>query len=176
MVGYQMSGVALVQFSEVDLRKLLLLCRQSLDRGVADSADAAGCEPPLHHMLCIAAMKTPDVKANAEAVRPYMNLFHAGFIIAADERYCAEILELASMPSIMIPSIERDVSVMFISGTLSQWREAILKGCQKEVSRESRHTFNMIYTEFKNVGLAGAFSFKSKDHTRDQTFLLEYKT
>jgi hypothetical protein len=171
-----MSAVALVQFSEVNLHKLIPLCRQALDRGIADVADAAGCEPPLNHMLCIAAMKTHDIKANAEAVRPYMNMFHAGFIIAVDERYCAEILELASMPSIMTPSVERGLSVMFIAGNLSQWRDAILKGCQKEVSREARETFNKIYTEFKNIGLAGAFSFKSKDHTRDQTFLLEYKT
>lgn len=171
-----MSGVALVQFSEVNLRKFLPLCRETLDRSVADAADTAGYEPPLNHMLCIAAMKDPGAKASAEAVKPYMNMFHAGFIIAVNELYCAEILELAGMPSIMVPHIERGVSVMFIAGNLSQWRDAILKGCQKEVSREVRHTFNLVYTEFKNVGLAGAFSFKSREHTRDQTFLLEYKT
>lgn len=170
-----MSGVALVQFSEVDLRKLLPLCRDALDRSLADVADAAGCEPPLNHLLCIAAIKSPDLKATAEAVQAYLNLFHAGFLVACDERYCAEILELAGMPSLMTPSVERGLDVMFIAGNLAQWRDAILRGCQKEVSRESRHTYNLIYTEFKNVGLSGAFKFKSREHPRDTTFLLEYK-
>lgn len=169
-----MSGVALVQFSEVNLHKLLPLCRQALDRGLADTADAAGCEPPLNHMLCIANMKTP-VQASATSVIPYMHLFHAGFIIAVDERDCTEILELTSMPSIVTPSIERGISVMFVSGTLTQWRDAILKGCQKETGQEVRHIFNLVYTEFKNIGLAGAFNFKSKENPRDHTFLLEFK-
>ncbi len=168
-----MSGVALVQFSEVNLSKFLPLCRQALDRGLADSADAAGCEPPLNHMLCIANMKNP-VKASATSVKPYMHLFHAGFIIAADERDCAEILELTSMPSVVTPSIERGISLMFIAGTLTQWRDAILKGCQREIGTEVRHTFNLVYTEFKNIGLEGSFNFKSIGG-RDRTFLLEFK-
>jgi hypothetical protein len=125
-------------------------------------------------MLCIANMKAP-VRASATSVIPYMHLFHAGFLIAADERDCTEILELASMPSIVTPSIERDISVMFVAGTLTQWRDAILKGCQKEIGQEVRHIFNLVYTEFKNIGLAGAFNFKSKENTRDRTFLLEFK-
>ncbi len=168
-----MSGVALVQFSEVNLHKLLPLCRQALDRGLADSADAAGCEPPLNHMLCIANMKNP-VQASATSVIPYIHLFHAGFIIAADERDCVEILELVSMPSIVTPSVNRDISMMFVAGTLTQWRDAILKGCQREVSHEVRQIFNSVYTEFKNIGLAGAFNFKSTEG-RDRTFLLEFK-
>jgi len=114
------------------------------------------------------------VKASATSVIPYMHLFHAGFIIAADERDCAEILELASMPSVVTPSIKRGISVMFVAGTLTQWRDAILKGCQRELSTEVRHTFNLVYTEFKNIGLEGAFNFKSISG-RDRTFLLEFK-
>jgi hypothetical protein len=169
-----MSGVALVQFSAVDLSKLLPLGRQAFDRNLADAADAAAYEPPLHHMLCIAALKSAE-KMSAESAKPYLNMFHAGFLLVADERDCAEILELAGMPAIMVDTIERGLSVIFIAGTLAQWQDAMLKGCQKEVSHEARHTYNMIFTEFKNVGLAPAFSMVSKPNTRDQTFLLEYK-
>jgi hypothetical protein len=119
-------------------------------------------------------MKDPTVKT-AEDCRPYANLFHAGFIIACDERDCAEILELAGMPSLMVDTVERGISAMFIAGTLSQWGVAVLRGCQKEVTRDVRHTYNLIYTKFKNAGLAGLFNLKSKSHNRDHTFLLEYK-
>lgn len=169
-----MSGVALVQFSNLDIGKTLTIGRQALDRNLASNADAAGHEPPLHHMLCIASLKDKEAKT-ADDVKPYLAMFHAGFLIAADERDWAEILELAGMPCIMQESVERGLFVGFIAGTLSQWRDAILRGCQKETSREARDTYNKIYTEFKNIGLASAFSFRSKPHNRDHTFLLEYK-
>lgn len=168
-----MAGVALVQFSNVDLRKLLTLGRQTLDRNLADKADAAGHEPPLHHMLCIAAIKSPDAKT-AEDLRPYVNLFHAGFVIVSDERDMAEILELAGMPSVMTETTHRGFCQAFISGTLTQWRDAVLRGCQREVSHGTREIYNKIFTEFKTVGLTGLFSVKTSHH-KDNTFLLEYK-
>lgn len=169
-----MSGVVLVQFSNLDVQKCLRAARQALDRNLASGADSSGCDPPLHHMLCIAAIKNPEAKSAVD-VKPYLGMFNAGFFIAADERDWAEILELASMPCVMTTSVERGINVGFISGTLLQWQAAILRGCQKEVGREARHTFNLIYTEFKTMGLAPAFEFKSKPHQRDHTFLLEYK-
>lgn len=169
-----MSGVALVQFSSVEVPKLLVLGRQSLDRNLAEGADSAGQKPPLHHMLCIASIKNPDAKS-AKDVIPYMPMFNAGFLIAADERDWPEILELASMPCVLTESIERGLLVGFLSGNLTQWSVAILRGCQKETSREVRGTYNKIYTEFKNIGLSPIFKFSSKTNNRDHTFLLEYK-
>lgn len=169
-----MSGVALVQFSSLELKNFILLGRQGLDRNLSAAADAAGHEPPLQHMLCVAAMKNPSANKATDVI-PYLNLFHAGFMIAADERDWAEILELAAMPCIMVESIERGLNMGYVAGTLLQWQAAILRGCQKEVSREVRHTYNLIYGKFRDVGLAPAFQFKSKPTNRDQTFLLEYK-
>jgi hypothetical protein len=168
-----MSAVSLVQFSSVSIAKLLPIGRQGLDRNLAESADAAGHEPPLHHMLTIAAMKNMHARS-ADDVKPYLNMFHAGFLIAADDYDWAEILELAGMPSLMVQSVQRGLSMGFIAGTLLQWQAAILRGCQKETSSGARQTYNRIYTEFKNIGLAPAFSFKSKDSPNDHTFLLEY--
>lgn len=169
-----MSGVALVQFSSLELKQVITLGRQGLDRNLCAAADAAGHDPPLQHMLCVAAIKNPDA-SKATDVIPYMNLFHAGFMVAADERDWAEILELAAMPCVMTESVERGINVGFISGTLTQWQAAILRGCQKEVGREARYTYNLIYGKFRDIGLAPAFQFKSKPNNRDHTFLLEYK-
>ncbi|MHC4120281.1 MAG: hypothetical protein ACYSWO_22535 [Planctomycetota bacterium] len=169
-----MSGVALVQFSSVDTRKLLPLARQTLDRNLADAADAAGKEPPLHHMLCIAAIKNPSAKTSEE-VRPYVNLFHAGFVVVADERYMSDILELAGMPCVMVDTIERGFQQVFLAGNLSQWRDAVMRGCQPEVPREAREVYNKIYIEFKTMGLGGIFRVKTKENPRDTTFLLEHK-
>jgi hypothetical protein len=168
-----MSAVALVQFSSVDIGKLLPLGRQALDRNLAESADSAGHGPPLHHMLIVAAMKDAGARS-ATDITPYLNLFHAGFLIAADDYHWAEILELAGMPGLLVESTQRGLSLGFIAGTLTQWQAAILRGCQREVSTDACGTYNRIYTEFKNIGIAAAFRLKSKPNNQNGTFLLEY--
>jgi|GEM_PF-3363368 len=168
-----MSGVALVQFSDVDLKTLLPIGREAFDRNLAANADSQGHEPPLHHMLCVAGIKNPQAKT-AEDTRPYANLFHAGFLIACNDRDAAEILEVSGMPSVMVETVERGYTALFISGSVAQWREAVLRGCQPEVSRNTRQVYNSVFTKFKSMGLAGLFNVKSKPSRRDQTFLLEY--
>lgn len=169
-----MSGVALVQFSHVDLPKLLKLSRQSMDRNLAASADSSGHNPPLHHMLCVASIKNQDCKSPND-VTPYLEMFSAGFLIAADVRDWTEILEVASIPSVISHTVDRDIDLGFLSADLNKWSSALLRGCQKETSKEVRNVFNKIYNEFKKLGIAGAFKFREKDNVKDQTFLLEYK-
>lgn len=171
-----MSGVVLVQFSSLDLKKLLPIGRQALDRSLSEKADNANMHPPLHHMLCVSSLKTKDIKANALTCKPYLNLFHAGFLIGTYDRHLAEILEIAGMPSVVTDSVERGVALVFIAGTLSNWREAILRGCQKEVNSNVRHTYNLVFRELKNIGLGPAFDFNQVENKRDQTFLLENKS
>jgi len=168
-----MSGVALIQFSTLDLQKLLPLARQMFDRSISEPADSIDSNPPLHHMLCIAAMNEPDLKPSASACVPYMNLFHAGFIIAADERDMAEILAVCGLPCVMVETVERGICTAFVAGCLSQWKTAILRGCVKTVTRETRHTFNLIYSEFNKLGLAPLFEARKVERP-DNTFLLEY--
>ena len=170
-----MSGVALVQFSSLKLEKILPLSRQALDRSLSEKADNANFDPPLHHMLCVASIKSADIKSSAESCKPYLNLFHAGFLIAADERDFTEILELAAMPSVLAETVERGYFIGFLAGTLSQWKEALLRGCQKTVSREVRNVYNKIYWEFNNIGLINVFDFNQSTQ-RDGTVLLEHRS
>ena len=169
-----MSAAVLVQFSNLDLQTLLPLVRQGLGRSVCEAADSIGADPPLHHILCVAALKEPDLRPSGSACRPYSNLFHAGFLVAADERDMAEIFEIAGMPCIMVDTVQRGLRMAFISGTLDQWRAAVLKGCLKETSTEARSTYNRIYGEFNKLGLVDIFEAKKKESS-DQTFLLEHK-
>ena len=169
-----MSGVALVQFTSLDLHKFLPLARQAFDRSLSEPADSIDSNPPLHSMLCIAAMNEPNLKPSAQSCVPYINLFHAGFVIATHERDMAEILSISGMPNVMVESdTQRGVSVAFIAGTLAQWKSACLRGCVKDATREARHTFNLVYAEFNKLGLAPLFEAR-KVERNDHTFLLEY--
>ena len=168
-----MSGVALVSFTNVNLKKLLPLGRQAFGRNLAEQADLSGYEPPEHHMMCIAALKNKD-KLSVAALTSYMSLFHAGFVFAVDERDSAEILEICSMPSVMVESQTRGVMVIYVAGLLTQWKEAILKGCKPEAGREARRVFNLVYGEFKKLNLMELFGVAQVKNNTDQTFYLEY--
>jgi hypothetical protein len=170
-----MNAVALVQFSYLDLKKFITATRGVLDRSVSEKADRAGHEPPLHHMLCVVDMHDEYSKAISDSCGPYLNLFHAGFLIAADELVCAEVMECAGMPATSTLAGRTD-KLMFVSGTLSQWRDAIVRGCCKSTSSEVRRIYNRVYQEFANLGLVGAFNLKQKFNEQDQTLLLEYKS
>lgn len=169
-----MSGVALVSFTNVNLKKFLPLCRQAFGRNLAEQADSAGYEPPLHHIMCIASLKNKD-RISISSLTSYMNMFHAGFIFALDERDSAEVLEICSMPSLLVESQARGVMVIYVTGLLTQWQEALLKGCRPEAGREARHIFNLVYGEFKKINLAELFKVNQVQCKTDQTFYLEYK-
>lgn len=167
-------GVVLDQFSSLDLGKLLPVGRQAFDRNLAEPADQAGFEPPLKHMLCIAAIKDKNLRASAKSVVPYLNLFHAGFLILMDELYAAEVLELAGLPAVMAECNTRGLVLMFIAGNLEQWRGALIRGCKSTSSPDALRVFNKVYSEFKRIGIASAFETK-QDTAQDGTFYLEQK-
>ena len=169
-----MSGVALVSFSSVNLPKFLPLGRQAFGRNLAEQADSSGYEPPLHHMMCIAALKEKGTIRTSQ-LTAYMNLFQAGIIFAIDERDAAEVLEICSMPSLMMESQARGIKVVYASGLLTQWQEAVLRGCSPDTGREARQIFNSVYGEFKKVNLAELFKVNKIQSKTDQTFYLEHK-
>lgn len=169
-----MSAVALVSFTNVNLKKFLPIGRQAFGRNLAEQADVSGHEPPLHHMMCIAALKEKG-KLNQLTLISYMSLFNAGFTMAVDERDAAEVLEICSMPSLLVESQARGVMVLYICGTLTQWAEAVLKGCKPSVEREVRQVFNLIYGEFKKIGLTELFKVNQIASKKDRTFYLEHK-
>jgi len=170
-----MSGVILASFSRLEMDALLPLARQAFGRSIAAPADKAGYDPPLHHMLCIAAIKDPNVKGTASSVTPYLDLFHAGFFIAAHEDDFAEILEIAAMPAISGDTVSRGVRAAFIAGTLTQWRQAILRGCIDKVSPEARTVFNSVYKLLCRMGLSPALQLQPGQEREDRTFLIEHK-
>ena len=170
-----MSGVSLVQFSNLDLKKLLPSARAALGRSLSEKADSANADPPLHHMLCVAALKEPNLKPTASSLVPYANLFHAGFLVAADERDFAEFLEICGMPALLVDSVQRGTMVAFISGSMSQWRMAVLRGCVPTVTSEVRKICNQLYAEFNKLGLAPMFEARKRENTSDNTFFLEHK-
>ena len=65
-----------------------------------------------------------------------------------------EILQLcAGMPFVAVETIVRGVQAAVVTGTLSQWKDAVVSGCGKGVPTPVRHCFNKLHGLFMAAGL-----------------------
>jgi hypothetical protein len=168
-----MSAAQLVGFTSLNLKALIPLMQAAVGRNIADVADGANIDPPLHHMLCMAAIKDDKVRPSADSVRTQTHLFHAIVLVGCDERDTAEVLSIASMPSVVTPTKARGIDCVLLAGTVEQWIGAVTRGCSRSVSREVREVYNGVYQQFSAKRLGTLFP--TPVQSTDNTFYLEKK-
>lgn len=66
-----------------------------------------------------------------------------------------------------------DKPLFLMSGTLAQWRTAVLLGCSDVVSQGTRELFNKLYLNFERLGVAEIWSGHRRTNMRDSTFTLD---
>ncbi len=171
-------GVALILLTKLDSGTFLPLSRKVLGYSPASAADSV--TSPLkelaHSVACIASFKDKDASPHLSPASPHFSLFHAGFLIAADERDMVEILELAGMPYTRTETLSRGIEAAVISGSLTQWRDAVKLSCLPAGSsstRGVRHAFNSVYTILINNGMQSLFEGLRITTLHDRTFLLK---
>ena len=173
------AGAALVLLSNLDLNTLLPLSRELLGYSLAKAAD--GLTVPLsefaHQLACLAAFKDSEAPPTVRAAIPYLELCHAGFLVAADERDLVDILEIAGLPFIVVDTPQRGIQTAIVSGSLNSWVRAVKLACHSQfsMSRDVRHIYNIIYTQLCNIGLKDIFGDLQTTELHDKTFLLEGK-
>jgi hypothetical protein len=161
----------LIQVPSIDFRTFIGLSHKVLGRSPAAPSDA--CRRELsdaeRFLSCLAAMR--DERAPV-GLSPHL-LKHVSFsaFVGADERDMLEILQLAGMPFVVVETIVRGVQAAIVTGTLSQWRDAVVSGCSKGVPTPVRHCFNKLYGLFTAAGL-NVWGDYTPRNTPDQTFLL----
>jgi hypothetical protein len=104
---------------------------------------------------------------------PYL-LSHVSFsvFVGADDRDMLDILQCcAGMPFVTVETNIRGVQIAVVTGTLAQWKDAVVSGCRKDVEPPVRHCFNKLYGLFTAAGLNVWGDFHTR-YTPDQTFLL----
>ena len=162
----------LVSAPSIDFRTFIGLSHKVLGRSPASLSDA--CRRELsdaeRFLSCLAAMR--DERAPV-GLSPHL-LTHVSFsaFIGADERDMLEILQLcAGMPFVAVETIVRGVQAAVVTGTLSQWKDAVVSGCAKSVPTPVRHCFNKLHGLFTAAGLNVWRDYTPRS-TPDQTFLL----
>jgi hypothetical protein len=162
----------LISAPAIDFRAFLGLSHKVLGRSPAAPSDA--CRRELsdaeRFLSCLAALRDEHAPIG---LSPHL-LAHVSFsaFIGADERDMLDILQLcAGMPFVAVETIVRGVQAAVVTGTLSQWKDAVVSGCSKGVPLPARHCFNKLHGLFVAAGLNVWHDFTARNAS-DQTFLL----
>lgn len=163
----------LIQVPSIDFRTFIGLSHKVLGRSPSTSADA--CRRELsdaeRFLTCLAAFR--DERAPV-GLAPHL-LKHVSFsaFVGADDRDMLDILQLcAGMPFVVTDTIVRGVQAAVVTGTLSQWRDAIIAGCSNSVESTVRHCFNKLHGLFVAAGLNAWGDFQTRWVPDQTTFLL----
>lgn len=147
-------NAVLIQQPAVDFTKFLGLSSQMLGFSPGASSDASRRQ--LHDaekfLSCLAAMKDQNAPVG---ISPHL-MTHVSFsaLVVADERDMQEILECCSgMPFVIADTVARTVQAAVVTGTLSQWRNAVISGCQCTIEPTVRDLFNRVLSLFESVNL-----------------------
>ena len=162
----------LVQQPSIDFPTFLLHTEQALGYSPGTASDASPLQ--LHDaekfMSCLAGMKDQGAPVG---LPPHL-LTHVSFsmLVCAEDRDMQDALEYCSgLPFTVADTVARGVQIAVITGSLAQWRDAVISGCQFAVEPTVRALFNHVLSLFESVNLNVWKDCERKQS--GQTFLLE---
>jgi hypothetical protein len=161
----------LIQKPAIDFATLLTLSQQALGRSVATAADASGrqlsdVERFLSYLAAIGDENAPAGFANLGHCQVSM------FVAVGDGDVIDVLSASQGMPFVGGESVRPGVSVLILSGTLGQWRDAVKAGL--EWPGGVRICFAKILAQFERNGIYLWREF-TKRPTADGFFKLEDK-
>lgn len=107
--------------------------------------------------------------------RPGPHLRHLSFSVMVCEKH-STILRIAEDGGLaVISSPLKKERAAVISGTLAQWREAVIVFCQRDTPRELRELFNEVKRMFDSIGLSDLWHDYRRQGLPDETYFLEFK-
>lgn len=163
----------MIQQPNVDFSMFLATAHKMFGYSPSSASDATNKQlsEAERFLSCLAAMKDQ----NAPVSLPPHLLAHVSFsvLVAANERDILDVLEYCStMAFTTAETVARGVDAAVITGTLSQWRYAVVAGCSPQVEPSVRALFNKILSLFESQNLSVWNTCSRKTH-QDDTLLLE---
>jgi hypothetical protein len=166
----------LVTQPALSIENLALACSQLFNHRVSEGIDNSPrklCDAE-RFLSIIDAMREPGAPASL----PPDLLKHVTFSVltVADEMDMITVLEICSGMFVTLAETKgRGIMVAVITGTLKQWRDAVIAGCNKRVIYEVRAGFNQIHSLFVGTGLGDAWKNCKQQSDDAGTFLLTYE-
>lgn len=166
----------LITAPSVEFGKLISACEQALGRSVCEGVDNTSKKltDAERFLSILSAMKD----SNSPVGLPPHLLAHVSFSVLtiAGELDMADILEVCSgMPFCYTGTKARGVVMLVITGTLTQWRDAVVSGSGANQVSSVRMGFNQIHNLFVGHGLGPIWNDYEQKPLNDGYTLLEFK-
>ena len=165
----------LIQRPAIDFPTFLGLSHKMFGHSPAAAADRNRRQ--LHDaerfLSCLASLQDPNALVG---LSPHL-LAHVSFsvLLATNERDLLDVLGYCSgMPFVAADTVARGFQAAVITGTLAQWRDAVISGCQADVEGSVRALFNKILSIFEAANL-NVWTDCTRKPSKDNTLLLEDK-
>lgn len=167
--------VALVQQPAIDFATLLGASQQALGYSPGAKADQVrrDMSDSERFVSCLSAFHDPQAPAGWTP-----NLFsHVSFsvLLLVDERDLLDIIEASpGMAIVTADTLARSTMLAVMTGTLAQWRDAVISGAKQDAQFNVRSCFCDVKTLFEQQGLMVWKDIPVKPLS-DNTFFLEDK-
>ena len=162
----------IVQQTVLDTQTFLGACVEMLGYSPSKAADAQNLNEFAHNVSCLNAFRDEGAAPGISKAKQIYDLMSIGVLVVADERDMIGILEVAGLPFVMTETKVRGIQAVIISGTLTEWSSIVPRGCSIDVTSQIRGCYDVIYLQFRSMGLASIFD-KTQRILDDNTFLLE---
>lgn len=170
--------VLLISRTTIDFNTFLGVAMKVLGRSLSADVDTSALEMGEggRFLRCLATMSRATM-GGATVLNPKL-LPHVsvGALVVADEVDLLDILECAAgMPFTKTETVARNVYIAIITGTLAQWRAAVVAGTSPECETTVRFAYNKFHGLFRAEFLNLWPDFQQQPAQDHVTFLLEDK-
>lgn len=166
----------LVQQPAIDFGTFLGISREALGYSPADASDGSARElsDAERWLSCLAAMH--DTQAAVGLVPTLLTHVMFSVLIVVDDRDALGVFSIgAGMPFVVAETVNRGTLLAVMSGTLSQWRDAVKTGTAIRHETNVRAFYCKVLVRFEEAGLGHVWQDFERKATPDRLFYLENK-
>lgn len=168
-----------ISLSTVDWASLLQATQTALGRNVLAAVDneRRAYSDLAKTIAAYGAFAEPRAKPTtliSESTSVLRHL-HFAFLVLAEEEALNEVRDRTALAFTTARDCKRGKSFAVVSGTLDQWKVALIESCSPNSTEEVRTLFSGFLVWFDRQGLSEVFQQFSRRSHADGTILLEHK-
>lgn len=171
-----MIKVFIIGKTQVDFQTLFSIASQTLGRSVSRSLDEVQtpAKAPTGFIAALMEFKSPNSKLVAAVRRPGFTLLHLHytFLVVSTPEAIGEVQQQTNL-HIVTERTKSGFSVSIVTGSLDQWRSAIINGLSESCGYSLRLFLDACLVELDKEGLGPMFQDYNRITHLDQTFSLK---
>lgn len=162
--------------TEVNWNQLLVIAKQALGRNVAHQLDSVGMSPisVAAYIATLGAFHDWELRPNdiLKDAGPLLKHAFFGFLVISSVGVLMEIMEDTPLNVMSATSVMTDVRISVITGTLEEWRTAIINGLSALSGVELRLFLGRCMAHFESLGLGLLWVNHKKSVMLDKSIIL----